>query len=171
MYSINTTVLIVLNYSHKAVWEIKTTMKILVVGKQRNKFLTRFARGSQCTWVLNNVQKQNHTARTVQVNLCQKLLFLHQLTHNMTTDCSLNYKFNTWKFQAQTCGEHVVRRNCFRHSEQFLYTTCFAKRRASDKDSPIKHMLYVFICPLNTALTLAVSRFSMNKFTCRPLSN
>ena len=37
----------------------------------------------------------------VQVNLCQKLLFLYQLTHNMTTDCSLNYKFNTWKFQAQ----------------------------------------------------------------------
>ena len=32
----------------------------------------------------------------VQVNLCQKLLFLHQQTHNMTThDCSLNYKFNT----------------------------------------------------------------------------
>ena len=31
----------------------------------------------------------------VQVNLCQKHLFLHQLTHNMTTDCSLNYKFNT----------------------------------------------------------------------------
>ena len=31
----------------------------------------------------------------VQVNLCQKLLFLHQLTHNMTTACSLNYKFNT----------------------------------------------------------------------------
>ena len=60
----------------------------------------------------------------IQVNLCQKLLFLHQLTHNMTTDCSLNYKFNTWKFQAQTWGEHVVYRNCFWHSEQFLYTTC-----------------------------------------------
>ena len=30
----------------------------------------------------------------VQVNLCQKLLSLHQLTHNMTTYCSLNYKFN-----------------------------------------------------------------------------
>ena len=49
----------------------------------------------------------------VQVNLCQKLLFLHQLTHNITTDCSLNYKFNTWKFQAQTWGEHVVNRNYF----------------------------------------------------------
>ena len=31
----------------------------------------------------------------VQVNLCQKLIFSHQLTHNMTIDCSLNYKFNT----------------------------------------------------------------------------
>ena len=31
----------------------------------------------------------------VHVNLCKKLLFLHQLTHNMTADCSLNYKFNT----------------------------------------------------------------------------
>ena len=28
----------------------------------------------------------------VQVNLCQKLLFLHQLTHNMWTDCSLFMK-------------------------------------------------------------------------------
>ena len=55
----------------------------------------------------------------------------------MTTDCSLNYKFNTWKFQAQAWGEHVVYRNCFWHSEQFLYITCSAKRRASDKDLPV----------------------------------
>ena len=27
----------------------------------------------------------------VQVNLFQKHLFLHQLTHNMTKDCSWNY--------------------------------------------------------------------------------
>ena len=38
---------------------------------------------------------------------------LHQLTHNMTTGCSLNYKFNTGKFKTQTWGEHVVYRNCF----------------------------------------------------------
>ena len=38
---------------------------------------------------------------TVQVNLCQKLLFLHQLTHNMTKDCPVNYQFITWKFQAK----------------------------------------------------------------------
>ena len=30
---------------------------------------------------------------SVQVNLCQKLLFLHQLTHIMTTNCSLNFVF------------------------------------------------------------------------------
>ena len=30
----------------------------------------------------------------LQVNLCQKLLFLHQLAHNMTTDCSLKYEFS-----------------------------------------------------------------------------
>ena len=44
----------------------------------------------------------------------------------MTKDCSLNFKFSTWKFQAQTWawGEHVEYRNCSWHSEQFLYTTC-----------------------------------------------
>ena len=31
----------------------------------------------------------------IQVNICQKHLFLHQLTHNMMTDCSLNYEFST----------------------------------------------------------------------------
>ena len=65
-----------------------------------------------------------NSLKIVKVNLFQKHLFLHQLTYNMTTDCSLNYKFFTWKFQAQTWGEHVVYRNCFRHSNQFLYTTC-----------------------------------------------
>ena len=38
---------------------------------------------------------------TVQVNLCQKLSFLNQLTHNMTRDCSLNPPKNT-------SSEHVV---------------------------------------------------------------
>ena len=73
---------------------------------------------------------------------------MHQITHNMTTDCSLNYKFNTWKFQAQTLGEHVVYRNCFWHSEQFLYTICsphvLKKRRAFDKDLPVPHLFTIF---------------------------
>ena len=64
----------------------------------------------------------------LQVNLCQKHLFLHQLTHNMMTDCSLNYEFITWKFQAQnmlrTCWEHVLYINCSecQNKNQFVYT-------------------------------------------------
>ena len=46
----------------------------------------------------------------VQVNLCQKHLFLDQLTHNMTNDCSLIYQFSTWKQQAQN-----MRRTCCVH--------------------------------------------------------
>ena len=73
----------------------------------------------------SNKRSKKFAYLILQVNLCQKLLFLHQLTHNMMTDCSLNWKFNKWKFQAQTTwGEHVVYRNCFWHSEQSLYTTC-----------------------------------------------
>ena len=41
------------------------------------------------------IYKSKQMSHVVQVNLCQKLLFLHQLTHNMTTDCSLNYEFST----------------------------------------------------------------------------
>ena len=37
----------------------------------------------------------------LQVNIFQKHLFLHQLTHNMAKECSLNCKFSTWKLQAQ----------------------------------------------------------------------
>ena len=46
-----------------------------------------------------------------------------QLIHNMITDCSLNYEFDTRKFPS---SEHVVYTNCFLfwHSEQFMHTTC-----------------------------------------------
>ena len=53
--------------------------------------------------------------KIVQVNLCQKLLFLHQLTHNMMT-YSLNYKFSTWKLQAQNI-----------HAKNMLWTCCVHK--------------------------------------------
>ena len=85
----------------------------------------------------------------LQVNLCQKLLFLHELTHNMTTHCSLNYKFNAWKFQAQTWGEHLVYRNCFWHSEQFLYTTC--SPHVLQKEGHLTK-IYLYSLPRNTQM-------------------
>ena len=42
----------------------------------------------------------------LQINLCQKPLFLHQLTHNMTRDCSLNSPKNA-------SSQHVVYKYCF----------------------------------------------------------
>ena len=63
---------------------------------------------------------------TVQVNLCQKHLFLHQLTHNMTTDCSLNHEFSTWKFQAQNCVHKLffvlTFRTIYVHN---MFSTCY----------------------------------------------
>ena len=45
---------------------------------------------------------------SVQVNLCKKLLFLHQLTHNMTTDCSLNKKVQYMKIPSSEHGENKL---------------------------------------------------------------
>ena len=64
--------------------------------------------------------------RLIQVNLCQRQLFLHQLTHNMTKDCSLNYEFSTSKLQAQymLCTKIVLavktKQNCLHN----MYWTC-----------------------------------------------
>ena len=45
----------------------------------------------------------------VQVNLCQKLLFLHQLTNNLTTDCSLFMKIVSSEYlQNMLCTQIVV---------------------------------------------------------------
>ena len=46
--------------------------------------------------------------RTVQVNLCQNLLFLHQLTHNMTKDFSLIYQFLHENYKLRTCCVHIL---------------------------------------------------------------
>ena len=47
---------------------------------------------TNCEWVRNPLV-------VIQVNLCQKPSFLHQLTQNMTKYCLLNYKFSTIKLQ------------------------------------------------------------------------
>ena len=103
---------------------------------------------------------------SLQVNLCQMHLFLHQLNHNMTEDCSLNYEFSTWKLQTQKllCTQ-IVFLFLFWHSEQFMYKTCSelvvfmywtgksmnnllsycglvdARIRASNKDLPVKSVI------------------------------
>ena len=53
----------------------------------------------------------------------------------MMKDCSLNYKFNTWKFQAQT-WENMLCTDIV--SDIQIFSQCSAKRRASDKDLPVQ---------------------------------
>ena len=58
----------------------------------------------------------------IQVNLCQKHSFLNQLTHNMTTDCSLITDFSTRKIQVENmlCTKIVF---CFRFGIQNNFCT------------------------------------------------
>ena len=45
--------------------------------------------------------------RLLEVNLCQKLLFLQQLTHNMTTDCSIHENSKLKPEENMLCTEIV----------------------------------------------------------------
>ena len=73
---------------------------------------------------------ENLEIDAIQVNLCQKLVFFHQLSHNMTTDCSLNYKFNTWNFKAQT--------------KSYLYLIYFWRYILSNFNSNISGLLRMY---------------------------
>ena len=77
----------------------------------------------------------------LQVNLCQKLLFLHQLTHNMKTDCSWNYRED---YKRRTLEEHVLLMFCafsfHGNSINNLLSYCGlvdARISASEKDLPV----------------------------------
>ena len=66
---------------------------------------------------------------------------MHELTQNMTTDCSLNYKFNTRKFQAENrertcCVEKLILTFRTIHVHN-MFSPCSAKIRATDKDLPV----------------------------------
>ena len=80
----------------------------------------------------------------VQVNLFQKHSFLHQLTHNMTTDCFLFW--HSKQFVYTTCSQHVlsVEFSCTEHnSMNNLWSYCGlvdTRISASEKD-----LLPVFI--------------------------
>ena len=81
----------------------------------------------------------------VQVNLFQKHFFLHQLTHNLTKDCSWIYQFRTWKLQTTqfvytTCSEFVVFMYWTGKSMNNTLSYCRlvdARISASDKDLPV----------------------------------
>ena len=83
--------------------------------------ISQISRGSKNPLVQ---EKYKFRACCIKVNLCQKLLFLHQLTHNMTTESQIvhwitssiheNFKLKPW--ENLLCTEIV---------SDIQYTTCF----------------------------------------------
>ena len=91
----------------------------------------------------------------MQVNIWQKLLFLHYLTYNMTTDCSLIYQFSAWKLQSwqlllpmfspwiemfSPCSELIVFMRWIGKSMNNLFSYCGlvdTRISASEKDLPV----------------------------------
>ena len=71
----------------------------------KSQIVTMQTNDQYTSWLQRNIQNQSTKTFQrnclLQVNLFQRHLFLHQLTHNMTKDCSLIYQFSTWKLQAQ----------------------------------------------------------------------
>ena len=94
----------------------------------------------------------------LKVNICQNLLFLHQLTHNISKDCSLIYHEN---YKLRTCCVHKLfwmskQNKKIMHVHNMFWSCSFrvrtrksmnillsyfglvdAKIRASDKDLPV----------------------------------
>ena len=119
----------------------------------------------------------------VQVNLFQKPSFLHQLTHNMARDCSLNspekYKLKTccvqvlfWmsKQKNNFCTQHVVNLYFSGNSMNNLSSYCGltdSRMRTSEKDLPVpKYFLnnHHLIWKILTKVTLLdfLKRFNYN---------
>ena len=78
----------------------------------------------------------------IQVYLCQKLLFLHQLTQNMTIERWVQYMKIPSSNLERTCFVQklfLTFRTIFVHN---MFSPCSAKlskRRATDKDLPVQY--------------------------------
>ena len=82
----------------------------------------------------------------VQLNLCQKLLFLHQLTHNMMTNCLLFMKIVSSEYlQNMLCTQIVVFvLFCFDIQNNFGTQHVLQMLRASEKDLPVWNVYLLY---------------------------
>ena len=70
----------------------------------------------------------------IQKNLCQKLLFLHQLTHNIMTDCSFFMKIVSSEYLQNM---QLLFLFCFHIHNNFGTQHVLQMLRASEKDLPV----------------------------------
>ena len=104
-----------------------------------NKFLPHILLMFYLEFPFPNQQWDDSTVRSIHgftgKSLSEALIFA---SPNPQYDNRLFIELRVQYLKIQNWGKHVVYRNCFLHSEEFLYTTifspCSAKRRASDKE-------------------------------------
>ena len=96
----------VCTYFHCKLWEICVNVMFPWV-ESRSNFWTHIMLYMESAFFFPIYFFRHWTL--IQVNLCEKFLFLHQLTHNMTTDCSWNYQE---KYKRRTWVEHVLHMFC-----------------------------------------------------------
>ena len=118
---------------------MKKIINLFLNSLKVRQFLKEIAMSS----ILPKYSEKNFiSALALQVNLCQKLLFLHQLTHNTTTDCSLSYKSSIHEnSKLRTCCVQklfLTFRTIYVHNK---FSPSSAKIRASDKDLPVNRNL------------------------------
>ena len=121
------------------VWIFKLFIKIPLPSALRTRILEEFYKNSAEIWVITG-------------KFFQKPSFLHQLTHNMTRDSSLNSPKNTSsellctnivlnvKTKNNFCTQHVVNLYFSGNSMNNLLSCCGltdARMRASEKDLPV----------------------------------
>jgi penicillin-binding protein-related factor A (putative recombinase) len=84
----------------------------------------------------------------VQVNLCQKPLFLNQLTHNMTTDCSLFMKSISSEYLQNILCTQIVGfvLFCFDKQNNFGAQHVLQMLPTSEKDLPVSHKQFTVLC-------------------------
>ena len=85
----------------------------------------------------NSPDIERNLFRNLQVNLCQKLLFLHQLTHKYDDRFFIELQVQYMKIPSSSLGRTCCVQKLFltfrKISVHNMFSPCSAKRRASDQ--------------------------------------
>ena len=122
---------------------MKKIINLFLNSLKVRQFLKEIAMSS----ILPKYCEQNFiSALALQVNLCQKLFFFASTNPQYYDRLFIELqKFNTWKFQAQNMGRTCCVQKLFLKfrtiSVHNMFYLCSEKRRAPDKDLPVKNRL------------------------------
>ena len=99
-------------------------------------------------WFRLRQRKEKNLWTGLQVNLCQNLLFLHQLTHNYDDRLFIELQVQYMKIPSSNLGRTCCVQKLFLTFRTIfvynMFSLCSAKRRASNKDLPVMKSTHFF---------------------------